>query len=114
LGGQEEEEGRKRRRRIGVRGSPVEGEREEGGERRLTPEELIMQQSIAQFLFFLVVQTSFFEILKKNLWPIQSAPLCESRTARLTSSLEKKRFVFFEAVPIFGFLWWCQLDFERF
>ena len=33
LGCQEEEEGSKRRRRIGVRGGPVEGEREEGGGR---------------------------------------------------------------------------------
>ena len=47
--GQEEDAGGKRRRRIGVRGSPAEGEREEGGERRLAQDELIMQQLIAQF-----------------------------------------------------------------
>jgi len=33
---QEEEEGSKRRRRIGLHSSPVEGEREEGGKVTLT------------------------------------------------------------------------------
>ena len=47
LGCQEEEEGSKRRRRIGVRGGPVEGKREEGGEVTLTQYYLIMQQLIA-------------------------------------------------------------------
>jgi len=40
----EEEEGSNRRRRIGVRGGPVEGEREEGGEQTLTQYDLIMQK----------------------------------------------------------------------
>ena len=49
LGCQEEEEGSKRRRRIGVCGGPVEGGREEGGEEvTLTQYDLIMQQLIAR------------------------------------------------------------------
>jgi len=47
LGCQEEEEGSKMRRRIGVRGGPVEGVREEGGKTTLTQCELIMHQLIA-------------------------------------------------------------------
>jgi hypothetical protein len=42
LGCQEEEEGSKRRRRIGVRGGPVEGQREEGQKTTLTLHQLIM------------------------------------------------------------------------
>jgi len=42
LGCQEEEMGSKRRRRIGVRGGPVEGEREEGEKTTLTLHELII------------------------------------------------------------------------
>ena len=47
MGCQEEEECSKRRRRIGVRGGAVEGEREEGGKTTLTLHKLIMQQLIA-------------------------------------------------------------------
>ena len=49
LGCPEKDEGSKRRRRIGVRGVPVEGEQEEGGEvtMALTQYDLIMQQLIA-------------------------------------------------------------------
>jgi len=49
LGCQEEEEGSRRRtcRRIGVRGGPVEGEREEGRKTTFTHYELIMQQLVA-------------------------------------------------------------------
>ena len=47
VGVEEEEEGSKRRRRIDVRGGPVEGEREEGVKTTLTLHELIMLQSIA-------------------------------------------------------------------
>ena len=43
---EEEEEGSKRCRRIGVRGGPVEGEREEEGEVTLTQYKLTMQQLI--------------------------------------------------------------------
>jgi len=48
VGVEEEEEGSKRQRRIDVRGGPVEGEREEGGEVTLTHYGLIMPQLIAQ------------------------------------------------------------------
>jgi len=44
LGGQEEEEGSKRRKRTHVRGGAVEGEWEEGGKTTLAQYELIMQQ----------------------------------------------------------------------
>jgi len=50
LGCQEEEEGSKRRRRILVRGGPVEGEWEEGGKTTLTQYELIMQDLRVEFL----------------------------------------------------------------
>jgi len=45
---QKEEEGSKRRRRIGVRGDPVEGEREEGRKTTLKSYEL----SIKQLIFY--------------------------------------------------------------
>jgi hypothetical protein len=48
LGCQEEEEGSKRRRRIGVRGGPVEGQREEGQKTTLTWQKLIMSLLIPQ------------------------------------------------------------------
>jgi len=41
-----EEEGSKRRRRIGVCGGPVEGEREEGRKTTLTSYELVIKQLI--------------------------------------------------------------------
>ena len=47
LGCQEEEEGSKTRRRIGVLGGPVEGEREEGRKVTLMQYDQIMQQLIA-------------------------------------------------------------------
>jgi len=47
-GCQEEEEGSKGRRKIGVRGGPVEGEREEGGKTTFALHELIMQRLIAR------------------------------------------------------------------
>jgi len=57
LGCQEEEEGSKRRRRIGVRGGPVEGQREEGQKTTLTWQKLIMSLLIpdptASWSFFL-------------------------------------------------------------
>jgi len=73
-----------------------------------------MQQLIAQFLFCWVVQTSFFEILKNvSLAHSIRSPLREqNRQADIEP--EKHKFVFFEAVRIFGLWWWCQLDFERF
>ena len=43
---QKEEEGSKRRRRIGVRGDPVEGKREEGRKTTLTLYEPVIKQLI--------------------------------------------------------------------
>jgi len=43
---QKEEEGSKRCKRIGLRGDPVEGEREEGRKTTLTSYELVIKQLI--------------------------------------------------------------------
>ena len=49
MGCQEEEEGSKRRTRIGVRGGPIEGEREQGGKMTFTPYELDWNDPTASF-----------------------------------------------------------------
>ena len=46
----EDEEGSKRRRRIGVRASPVEGEREEGKKTTLTLHELFIMIQLEQLV----------------------------------------------------------------
>jgi len=60
LGCQEEEEGSKRRRRIGVRGGPVEGQREEGQKTTLTWQKLIMSLLIPQVCNDPTASWSFF------------------------------------------------------
>jgi len=67
LGYQEEDKGSKRRRRIGVRGGPVEGEREERGKTTLTQYELIMQKIDCSNLKntpFLIIYINFGVILR--------------------------------------------------
>ena len=74
-----EEEGSKRRRRpgIGVRGDPVEGEREEGRKTTLTSNELVIQLlifhdrndptvSLHSFLSWVILQ--FFRKLKNDIF----------------------------------------------
>jgi hypothetical protein len=75
---QKEEEGSKRRRRIGVRGDPVEGEREEGRKTTLRSYELSIKQlifydrndptvSLPSFLSRVILQ--FFWKFKNGIFP---------------------------------------------